>query len=205
MAINLVKRGESVELTKGNESLKNITIGLKWGGKTQKSKGGLLSTIFGRSEEFTSTSIDIDSAVILVDSKGNKMDRIYYGKRSGSGIYHAGDDTTGSSQYGKEDNEEIYVKLNQLSSSVEELYVVANIYSGASDFSKVKGSYMRLINSDNEEELVRYELEDFKGMSGVIIGKLYKRNNEWKFKAIGEGLRTNQIGSIENAILVGGK
>lgn len=210
MAINLLKRGESVELTKGNDSLRNITIGLKWGGKSSKSskrKGGLLSAIFGGGDDnesvSNSSSVDVDSAVILVDSKGNKSDRIYYGKRNGQGINHAGDDRTGNSQYGKEDNEEIYIKLNQLSTSVEELYVVANIFSGASDFSKVKGSYMRLINSDNGEELIRYELEDFKGMGGVVIGKLYKRNNEWKFKAVGEGIKTNRIESIENTILRG--
>lgn len=207
MAINLVKRGESVELTKENASLKNITIGLKWGGKITKTKrkGGLISSLFGGGDDNSSvsSSVDVDSAVLLVDSKGNKTDRIYYGKRTGQGIYHAGDDTTGSNQHGKEDNEEIYVKLNQLSSSVEELYVLANIFSGASDFSKIRGSYMRLINSDNSEELIRYELEEFKGMGGVVIGKLYKHKGEWKFKAIGEGLKSNRMETIENTILRG--
>lgn len=88
-------------------------------------------------------------------------------------------------------------------SDVKEMYVVANIFSGANDSnsSRLRGSYARLLNSDSKEELVRYELDEFKGMRGVILGKLYRSKNEWSFKAIGKGVKTGSISSIESSIL----
>lgn len=190
MAINLVKPGQVVNLDKG---LRHLTVGLKWGGSKG---GGLLKAIFGGVQ----SRVDVDSSIIVV-GKGRKLDRIYFGRKVGRGIIHAGDDLTGNDKRGKEDNEEIYLTLPDIDPQADELYVVANIFSGASDFSKVKGSYMRLINKDNGEELVRYELAEFKGMGGVVLGKIYLRDGGWRFKAIGEGVQSSNLSSIEAAIL----
>ncbi|MES9681746.1 TerD family protein [Gottfriedia acidiceleris] len=213
MAINLVKAGQSVHLTKENAGLRKVTLGLRWGGLVQKKekkeeKVGLFAALFGgrrsESESFISgPAIDVDSAVILVDSDGRKLDRVYYAKRNAKGVYHAGDDRSGNNKYGKEDNEEIYVNLNELSPAVTEIIVVANIYAGANDFSdsQLRGSYVRLLNSENNDELVRYELDEFKGMRGVVLGKLYKHNGDWKFKALGQGIKSGSIDAIERAVV----
>lgn len=208
MAINLLKAGQSIELKKMDAGLRKVTLGLRWGSLVDKEKGkgkvSLFSAIFGGSNRSHSTaSVDVDSAVILVNGYGRKLDRVYYAKRNGQGVYHAGDDRSGNSQYGKEDNEEIYITLNELNMEVKEIYVVANIFSGTRDFSdrNLRGSYVRLLNSDTHEELVRYELDDFKDMKGVILGKLYKQDNEWKFKALGQGVRSGNIEAIERTIL----
>ena len=38
------------------------------------------------------------------------------------------------------------------------------------------------------EEILRYDLdEDFSVETAVEFGSLYKRNGEWKFRAIGDG------------------
>jgi tellurium resistance protein TerD len=215
MAINLVKAGESYDLTKNNSGLRKVTLGLRWGGLVEqqpekKEKVSLLGALFGKGRNAVnearttfSGSIDVDSAVILIDGDGRKLDRVFYGNRNAQGVYHAGDDRTGNDQYGKEDNEEIYVNLMDLSPAVKEIYVIANIFSGANDFadSRLRGSYVRLLNSDSREEMVRYELGDFKGMKGVVLGKLFKNNNEWKFKALGKGVKSGSIDTIERAIL----
>ncbi|PFK99828.1 tellurium resistance protein TerE [Priestia megaterium] len=216
MAISLhkIKAGESVELTKENAGLRHVTLGLRWGGLVEKKeekpeKVSIISAIFGGGRRSSSSSqtltspVDVDSAVVMVDADGRKLDRVYFAKRHAQGVYHAGDDRSGNNQFGKEDNEEIYVKLEELHVAVKELYVIANIYTGANDFSdsRLSGSYVRLLNSDTNEELVRYELDEFKGMRGVVLGKLYKHNSEWKFKALGQGVKSGSIDSIENAIL----
>lgn len=219
MAINLLKAGESINLSKANAGLRKVTLGLRWGALVDKKKEevkpekvSLISAIFGggRSSRTTSQSsyqsgaaIDVDSAVILVDDNGRKLSRVFYGNRSAQGVYHAGDDRSGNDQYGVEDNEEIYVKLQELHPAVKEIFVIANIFSGANDFSdrRLAGSYVRLLNSDTNEEMVRYELDEFKGMKGVLLGKLYKYNGEWKFKAIGQGIKSGSIDAIERAIL----
>lgn len=215
MAINLVKAGQSIVLAKENSGLRKVTLGLRWGALAEKKeekegKVSLISALFGGRRSTSSSireafsgSIDVDSAVVLLDSNGRKLDRVYYAKRSAQGIYHAGDDRSGNNQFGKEDNEEIYVTLDELSPAVNEIYVIANIYSGADDFSdrRLSGSYVRLLNSETNEELVRYELDEFKGMKGVVLGKLYKYNHEWKFKALGQGVKSGEISAIEKAII----
>ena len=216
MAINLVKAGHSVVLAKENSGLRKVTLGLKWGALAEKKeekegKVSLMSALFGGRRSTSSSireafsgSIDVDSAVVLLDSNGRKLDRVYYANKRAQGIHHAGDDRSGNNQYGKEDNEEIYVTLDNLNPAVKEIYVIANIYSGADDFSdrRLRGSYVRLLNSETNEELVRYELDEFKGMKGVVLGKLYKYNHEWKFKALGQGVKSGHIDAIERAILV---
>ncbi len=197
MAINLVKAGESVVLDKG---LSHVTVGLKWGGGTAKPKG-ILGTLFGGGG--SSKAIDVDSSVALYDANNRLVNTIYYARPIGQGIKHAGDDRSGNKKYGKEDNEEIYVDLTQLDPSVTKLYVVANIFSGAYDFTDpaLEGSYMRLTNTDNREELVRFNLDRYKGMAGLILGMVYKEwNGGWKFKAIGEGVRSSNLSTIINSI-----
>ncbi|MGG0308249.1 TerD family protein [Priestia megaterium] len=206
--INLQK-GQSIDLTKGNKGLEEVTIGLKWGGvtkgKSDNSEGkGILARLFDKLADqptITNKSGDIDSSVILLDGNKNQVGRVYFASRRSAGIYHAGDDTTGRNKFGVEDNEEIYITLNQVPSSTQELYIVANIYSGYSHFGEVGGSYMRLINTKTKEEMARYELDDFKGYAGVILGKLYRYKGEWKFKALGDGERSKDLASIERAIL----
>mgnify|MGYP001125180359 CR=1 FL=1 len=215
MAISLhkIKAGESVELTKENAGLRHVTLGLRWGGLVEKKeekpeKVSIISAIFGggrRSSSSTQVSdspVDVDSAVVMLDSGGRKLDRVYYAKRHAQGVYHAGDDRSGNNKFGKEDNEEIYVKLEELHVAVKEIYVVANIYTGANDFSdnRLRGSYVRLLNSDTNDELVRYELDEFKGMRGVILGKLYKVGSDWEFEAIGKGVKTGSMNGIEEHI-----
>ncbi len=215
MAINLIKAGQTVVLAKENSGLRKVTLGLRWGALTEKQeekkeKVSLLSAIFGggrrssSSESFMSGgAIDVDSAVILLDEKGRKVDRVYYAMRSAQGVYHAGDDRSGNNQFGEVDNEEIYVDLQKLNPAVKEIYVIANIFSGANDFNdrRLRGSYVRLLNSENNDELVRYELDEFKGMRGVVLGKLYKHSGDWKFKALGQGVQSGSIDVIERAII----
>ncbi len=206
--INLQK-GQSIDLTKGNKGLEEVTIGLKWGGvakvKSDNSEGkGILARLFDKFANqpvVTNKSGDIDSSVVSLDANKNQVGRVYFASRRSAGIYHAGDDTTGNNKFGVEDNEEIYITLNQVPSSTQELYIVANIYSGYSHFGEVGNSYMRLINTKTKEELARYELDDFKGCGGVILGKLYRYKGEWKFKTLGDGVNSKRLDGIEREIL----
>jgi tellurium resistance protein TerD len=206
--INLQK-GQSIDLTKGNKGLEEVTIGLKWGGVTKGKSGnsegkGVLARLFDKLTDqptVTTSSGDIDSSVISLDGNKRQVGRVYFGQKQSAGIRHAGDDRTGSNKFGVEDNEEIYITLNQVPSSTQELYIVANIYHGYNHFGEVAGSYMRLIDTKTKEEMARYELDDFKGKGGVILGKLYRYKGEWKFKTLGDGVDSKELSTIENEIL----
>jgi len=60
---------------------------------------------------------------------------------------------------------------------------------------------MRMVNLDNDVEIVRFDLsEDYSTETAMIFGEIYRYNNEWKFKAVGQGFSggleamCNQIG-----------
>ena len=49
-------------------------------------------------------------------------------------------------------------------------------------------AYIRALNAEGEQEIARYDLsEDASTETAMIFGELYRNNDEWKFKAIGQG------------------
>jgi tellurium resistance protein TerD len=47
-----------------------------------------------------------------------------------------------------------------------------------------------VINQLTNEETVKYELdEDFSIETAVEFGRIYKRNEEWRFEAVGNGMK----------------
>ena len=56
------------------------------------------------------------------------------------------------------------------------------------NFGQVQNAYIRALNVDGEQEIARYDLsEDASIETAMIFGELYRNNEEWKFKAIGQG------------------
>ena len=46
----------------------------------------------------------------------------------------------------------------------------------------------QVVNSDNEEELLRYDLgEEFSIETAIVVCEIYRHNGEWKFSAVGSG------------------
>ena len=58
------------------------------------------------------------------------------------------------------------------------------------NFGQVHNSFIRIYNTDTNEEIMKYELEeDFSIETAVEFGRLYRRNGQWKFEAIGVGMK----------------
>ena len=54
----------------------------------------------------------------------------------------------------------------------------------------MRNSFIRIFSTDSGEELLKYELEeDFSIETAVEFGRIYKRNGEWKFEAVGMGMK----------------
>lgn len=177
MSINLEK-GQKICLTKTDNTLKKLQIGLGW--KTQS---------------------DLDAIAFLADEDGDIKETVYFGDKNHKGIYLNGDDLVGGK---KGDCEIIFVTFDDLPKYVTRIHVCVNIFSvtgfhlfSAKDFSKIKESYVRLVNSDTNEELCRYDLrEDGKGCDAFHFADLYKENDgTWHFEAIGKGMK-GQIASL---------
>lgn len=176
MAISLQK-GQRVDLTKDRLSLKNVLIGLGWD----------INHYDGE------TDFDLDASAFMTKANGkvgNENDFIFYGNLnhvSGS-VQHMGDNRTGE---GDGDDEVIKVQLDKIPSDYDTISFTVTIYEAEKrlqNFGMVENAYVRLIDEDTGEELVRFDLtEDFSTETALVVAEIYKRDGQWKFAAIGSG------------------
>ena len=176
MGISL-KKGQKIDLTKGNKSLNNVMVGLGW--DTNKYDGG--------------ADFDLDAAAFCCGDDGlvhNDCDFVFYNnlKHPSGAIEHMGDNLTGE---GEGDDEQIKVALKDIPANITKISFTVTIYEAQErnqNFGQVSNAFVRIVNMENDEEILRYDLgEDFSIETAVVVGELYKHNGEWKFNAIGSG------------------
>nr|WP_294931851.1 TerD family protein [uncultured Flavobacterium sp.] len=172
MAINLEKgQRQSIGAPK-------FTVGLGWDSNSSS----------------TGESFDLDASVFLVGANGkipNDNHFVYYNnlKSPDGAVTHTGDNLTGA---GDGDDEKIQIDLSTISPDVTEISFVVTIHHADTrrqNFGQIRNSYIRILDQTNVE-LVKYELdEDFSIETAVEFGRIYKRNDEWKFEAVGIGMK----------------
>ncbi|WP_343349065.1 MULTISPECIES: TerD family protein [Terrisporobacter] len=176
MGITL-KKGEKINLTKGNPGLKNIKLGLGWDINS-----------FDSGYDY-----DLDVSIFMVGESGRverDEDFVFYNnlKHISGAVEHLGDNRTGE---GDGDDEEILVDLKLMPNHIQKIAVAVTIYEAKErrqNFGQVSNSYIRVLNSENEEEILRYDLgEEFSIETAIVACELYKYNGEWKFSAVGSG------------------
>lgn len=174
---------EVINLRKGDKvavGFTNITVGLGW-----------------EPNEGTGGTFDLDVSAIMIDGNRkmpNKDYFVFYGNLNSpdGALTHTGDDPDGTSSDG-DDDESIVMDITKVNPNVQEILFVVTI-DGAADkkqnFGQVRDSYIRLIDNNTGKEVMKYELgEDFSIETGIEFGRLYRRNNEWKFDASGVGYK----------------
>lgn len=185
MSVNLVK-GQKLNLSKEVTGLSKVVVGLGW----DAAKRGF----FG-----SPANIDCDASAIILGSDDKYKDVVYYGNRSGANncVYHHGDNLTGD---GDGDDEQITVDLANMASSVGKIVFVVNIYAceqRKQDFGMIKNAFIRLVDASTGKEICRYNLsENYSGKTAMIFAEVYKKDNEWKFNAIGQGTTDASISSL---------
>ena len=61
----------------------------------------------------------------------------------------------------------------------------------------IKNAFIRVVNSSNKQELIRYALlGNYVGKMALIVGEIYRQDEEWKFGAIGESTTDDSLKSI---------
>lgn len=192
MSVNLSK-GQRINLSKEVEGLSKIMVGLGW--DAAKQSGGILNHLFGS----TSYSIDCDASAITMGNGNKYRACIYYGNLSEDNVYHHGDNLTGD---GDGDDEQITVDLAHLSSEIERIVFVVNIYNCTErkqDFGLIKNAYIRLVDESTGKEICKYNLsDDYAGETAMIFAEVYRNNGEWKFNAIGQGTNDASISQLIN-------
>ncbi len=172
MAINLQKGQRE------NLNAQKFTIGLGWDNNASATGG----------------DFDLDASVFLLGENGKLVADdyfIFYNNTASpdGAVNHTGDNLTGA---GDGDDESITVDLSRINPAVKEICVVVTIHEAESrkqNFGQVRNSFIRVYDQSNTE-LVKYELdEDFSIETAVEFGRIYNRGGQWKFEAVGVGMK----------------
>lgn len=177
MSISLSKGG-NVSLSKEEPGLTKILIGLGWDARATDG-----------------VDFDLDASAFLLaasDKVRGDSDFIFYNnlKSSDGSVEHTGDNRTGE---GDGDDEAIKVNLATVPADVQKVAVAATIHDGearSQNFGMVSNAFIRIVNDATGREIARYDLsEDYSVETALIFGEVYRHNDEWKFRAVGQGFK----------------
>lgn len=179
----VLRKGGNVSLSKEAPDLTTVAVGLGW--DVRKSTGA---------------DFDLDASAIICGSNGKVLSDshfvFYNNLQSPEGtIVHQGDDLVGG---GEGDNEIIDVDLKATPPNITNIFIAVSIYEAdahGQTFGQVQNAFIRVVDSATGRELARYDLaEDASTETAMIFGELYRRNGEWKFRAIGQGYASGLAG-----------
>ena len=92
--------------------------------------------------------------------------------------------------------------MSRVSPSVNQIVFFLNIYNNEDfqgDFSEIPYASIRMYEGTAtkvKEVFAQYDVatkQNCAGMRALIMGKLYRRNGEWKFNAIGDAFEDRNI------------
>lgn len=195
MSVSLQK-GQKVSLSKGNDGLNKVIVGLGWD-EAPRTGGGLFGGLFGGG----GAAIDCDaSALLLTNGKLiDTKDIVFFGnlKHKSGTVQHKGDNLTGA---GDGDDEQIVIDLARVSAQYDRIVFVVNIYQAVQrrqNFGMIRNAFIRIVDGRNNQEMCKYNLsENYDGMTAMIFGEVYRYNDEWKFNAMGQGTTDATIGDL---------
>lgn len=173
-ALNL-KKNDILNLTKKEPGLEKVVLGAGW------------------DISLNGSTFDLDISAFLLGQNGKvnnvNEDVIYFNNMNSQGIKLCGDNRTG---VGEGDNERIEIDLRQIKESVSKIIFVVTIFEAREKrqtFGMIDNSYIRLLDEKNgEKEICRFNLkENGSTATTVVFAELFKENNEWHFKALGDG------------------
>jgi len=175
MAVALSKGG-NVSLSKEDPGMNRAMVGLGWDARSSDG-----------------ADFDLDASVFMLNNGGKvraDTDFIFYNNLQSTcgSVLHSGDNRTGA---GEGDDEMVRVDLSRVPSDVARLIFAVTIHEADTrrqNFGMVSNAFIRVVNEDSGKEIARYDLsEDVSTETAVVFGEIYRHNNEWKFRAVGQG------------------
>ncbi|MFG1791914.1 TerD family protein [Nocardia sp. NPDC049149] len=182
MSVTLAKGG-NVSLSKQAANLSKVAVGLGWDVRTT-----------------TGADYDLDASALATGPNLKVLSDqhfIFYNNlRSPEGsIEHTGDNLTGA---GEGDDEVINVDLTATPPTITNIFFPVSIHDAdarSQSFGQIRNAFIRVVDAATGVELARYDLtEDASTETAMVFGELYRHNNEWKFRAIGQGYASGLAG-----------
>jgi tellurium resistance protein TerZ len=212
-----LEKGQRINLEKSDGSkLTEFCVGVNWGAIEYQVEEA--SGLLGLSKKSVTRTIDVDLdlSCILIGNNNKLFDHIYsplyrsdflsrYGMPKGKldtndrALHHSGDDLEGD-KGGDDglDNEIITVNLSKVNPNVSQIFFFLNNV-GKEDFSQIPYAKIRMYEGTPtkvKSVFASYNVSaesQYRGKQAIVMGKLYKKEGEWKFNAIGDATEDSNL------------
>ncbi len=134
-------------------------------------------------------ALDIDVSVFLLNAQRkvrSDADFVFYNQTASADHAVAYQPKIGN------DAACVAINTQLLSNDIQSIVLAVSIYQQDEqtfNFQHVKQPTIVLLNDDTQQEILRFTLPnyDYHNETAMIFGEFYRRNGQWKFKAIGQG------------------
>ncbi|MFB6821701.1 TerD family protein [Streptomyces virginiae] len=167
-----ISKGANVSLTALSEDAGAVVVSLGWTSATGEG--------------------DADVSVLLLDENGKirgENDFYFYNHPAAA---DGSVQLLGKTPTSNGDEDRISVDLTAVPEDVARIVVAASRYGGAR-FGDLDDLRMTVADRSGEP-IVGYSIEDAGVETAFIFGELYRRGEEWKFRAVGQGYETGLAG-----------
>lgn len=149
-----------------------------------------------------SDDMAVDTSAFMLDQKGVLLDIdhfIFYNnlKSKCGSLIHSGDNGDPDNK----DYESLQINIDNIPLPVKRIVFCLSIHEAEDrfqNFSQFRSVYIRVVNMDNNNELLRLDLSDFATIHTAIkLGEIFRRNGEWRFQAIDKGRARGLTGLVQ--------
>lgn len=174
-----IQKNQEASLNDIIAGLKQIIVGFNWEAPA----------------ELDDNPVDIDASVFLLNKDEvvrSDSDFVFYNnlETENGNVMHLGDCKTPE---GKGDNERIQIILDGLGFDVDKIVFAISLHNSrdrGQDLEILKSAYMRIIDIDNNMEIIRLDLdEQMKGYDAIVFGEMLRDLSGWKFRALNKGVK----------------
>ncbi len=173
-----LKKGETLALDQISPTLNQASIGLRW----------------DPNPDLITDQFDLDLSAFLLGENNQLLSNehlIFYNNLNSPDLNQSvqliQDNRTG---IGEGDDEIMTINFSTLPHQIFKIALCVTIHQAQErhqDFGQIQNTHLRLVNLDNHQEILRYNLaEDFSLETAIIIAEFYRQDtSNWSFTALG--------------------
>lgn len=170
-----LNRGSNISLSDVAPDLQYVTIAVGW------------------QQASDNTTVDLDASAFMLGHNNQVPSDdhfVFYNNLTSpdQAVCHHGKK---SPQAASSDIEIIEVDLSLVTEEIKKIVFAVTIYEAevrGQTFGLIDRAFIRLVNRETQQELVRYNLsERLERDTAMIFGDLYRYKGSWKFRAVGQG------------------
>lgn len=200
MALVKLVKGQNINLTRQFNGQTKFRVGLSWDTGAQTFDLDAIALLLTDKVDAGGKVPNEDFAAAYFNNDPDRPNyqKITFQTPSGNvgfqsidgSVKSFGDNRTGE---GSSDDETIELDLSKVDPRVKSILILVNIYTEDDptknfNFGMVKNAMVKLYEGNSDVPALCFELsEDFSTEHNLEFVEVYLHNNEWKFKALGNG------------------